>query len=795
MPSEDAKVHPFPPATVEPIPSPPDGTTDLELLHVPDSGANGAGKDPYATTMSHRGPRKQSIVDLSAGSYDHLPSDRQGSKRMSIKRAGTGQELIVEGIAEDLLHEVEHEKELIKKAGKNKPKLGRSFTIGQELAYVEAEQKRLKVNIMLDEEEEGLERSSTATEVEEIMVPIKHLHWRKDGIKAVLIAMVCLGALIVVCAWEPRRPRHDVHHVKMNKYQAHLTSPLYSVSSTQSITIPMDSDKPTAVLDIKIAVPCTGYCYGGDKHRRLSSSPSVLVGSVTWEVLATSVATGARVLKSGAVKLVKDYEAETFETVDPTDLGLRSDETLSVRLRTDSVAALGVLCDVVQLGELGRYRVLLSGILFLFAFGLILSEQINRCYATFIGAFSALFLVCCVYGTPSVATVMAMIDFGTLMLLCTMMMIVHILAVTGFFQWVAVRLASVAKGDAKVLFFVMSNAMGWMSCILPNVTCVMLIGPITISLCRQMNLDPVPFYLSQTICSTIGGTTTLIGDPPNLVIGHKLKLKFLDFIKYNGPLIFFILPLASFLLYLRFKDKVSGKVEINIEKMKRENRIIDEQQFLYAGTVFCFITVGLFLSPVHELRPAWLCVVGFFFMAMVISHHNIKHYLNAVEWDTLLFFANLFVFVECLAELGLIKAVGTALADTIKGVDEGARLEVAVILVLWVSTIGSAFLESLPYTTTMTYILADLRNSGDMGIPVEPLCWALSVGACVGGIGSIMGSSANLVSMAVSERYSPDNPIRGIDFLKYGFPTLLVITVVGTGYQLLVFCALKASGT
>jgi len=384
-----------------------------------------------------------------------------------------------------------------------------------------------------------------------------------------------------------------------------------------------------------------------------------------------------------------------------------------------------------------------------------------------------------------------MIDFGTLMLLCTMMMIVHILATTGIFQWIAVRLAAVAKGNAKALFFIMSNAMGWMSCILPNVTCVMLVGPITISLCKQMKLDPVPFYLAQVLCSTIGGTTTMIGDPPNLVIGHKLKLSFIDFIIFNGPLIFFILPMASYILYWRFKDKVSGTVEVDIEEMKRQNPVVDEQRFLYASTIFAFITIGLFASPLHGIRPCWFCVIGFFAMGLVISHHNIKDFLRSVEWDTLLFFANLFIFVECLAELGMIKAVGDVLADTIRGVDVSSRLPVAVVLVLWVSTLGSAFLESLPYTTTMTYILADLQNSGDLGIPVEPLSWALSVGACVGGIGSIMGSSANLVGMAVSERYSPDNPIKSTDFLMYGFPTLLKITVVGTFYQLLLFCVIQ----
>jgi len=566
-----------------------------------------------------------------------------------------------------------------------------------------------------------------------------------------------------------------------------LTSPLYAVSRQEPLVIPMEADKPTDVLDIKIVVPCVGHCRnGGGSHRRLAAQLELKGEKVTWELLANE-----RIIDSGSVQLVRDREAEAYEIKKPQELGAKHNEVISLRLSTASPQSLGVLCQVLQLGVLGKYRILLSGVLFVICFGLILSEVIHRCYATFIGAISALLLVCITYETPSVAIVMGMIDFGTLILLGTMMMIVHILAITGFFEWTAVRLAVLARGDARLLFFIMANSMGWMSCILPNVTCVMLVGPITISLCKQMGNDPVPFYLAQTICSTIGGTATLIGDPPNLVIGHKLQLKFVDFIIFNGPCVFVILPMASAILYWRFRHRVGGISDVDLVQLKKDNPIRDEKQFLIASVVFGFVTLGLFTTPIHELRPCWFCLIGFFFMAMVNTHHEIKSYLAAVQWDTLLFFANLFIFVECLAELGMIKAIGVVIADIIKNVGAEARLPVAVVIVLWVSTLGSAFLESLPFTTTFAYILADLRMSGDLGIPVEPLCWALSMGACVGGIGSIMGSSANLVALGVSEKYSPDNPIKGSHFLCYGFPTLLKITLVSTFYQLLVFCVIK----
>jgi Na+/H+ antiporter NhaD/arsenite permease-like protein len=179
-------------------------------------------------------------------------------------------------------------------------------------------------------------------------------------------------------------------------------------------------------------------------------------------------------------------------------------------------------------------------------------------------------------------------------------------------------------------------------------------------------------------------------------------------------------------------------------------------------------------------------------ICLAVSRHHIRHLLEAVEWDTLIFFAALFIFVELLAELGLMRWIGSLLTTIIKSVeDQQQRLAVACLLFLWVSAIGSAFLESLPYTTTIVAILATLRSSGELGIPTEPLAWALSVGACVGGIGSIMGSSANLVSVAVSHRHSPGDEIHGYHFLKYGFPLLIVLILISSLYQYVVFSLIQ----
>ncbi|EER14713.1 pink-eyed dilution protein, putative [Perkinsus marinus ATCC 50983] len=293
---------------------------------------------------------------------------------------------------------------------------------------------------------------------------------------------------------------------------------------------------------------------------------------------------------------------------------------------------------------------------------------------------------------PELEDIIAMIDFGTLMLLFSMMVNVHLLALTGFFQYIAARMVILARGRVTLLFFLLTMSTGILSAFLDNVTTVMLVGPVTISLCKEIKRSPVPFYFSESILAVIGGTATLIGDPANVIIGSKLDVSFTDFIV----------------------------VVLDEERIKRENIIHDK-----------------------------------------VNRYLVTTLLEGVEWDTLIFFASLFVLVEAVNELGLIRALGDLITNIITSIPLPHRLWVSQLLILWISAIGSAFLENLPYTTTVAYILINLRGKADLGIPVTSLSYALSVGACIGGIGSIMGSSANLVCVAISQRYStaPDDAV------------------------------------
>lgn len=542
-----------------------------------------------------------------------------------------------------------------------------------------------------------------------------------------------------------------------------------------------------------------------DQGRQLSSgqgnTADVNMASVLIQLWAGSPSSANSTVWYNKTVLLEPYrETEFFDTIWPTDPSTTIFITIHV---TDSQSAphhYGLLVQTVELSHFASYRVLYAGLLFLLIFGLILSEVINRVFSTMVGVVLCLGLNSLVYNeSMEMSHVMEHVDWGTLILLFSMMINVHLLSLTGFFEFIAVRVASMARGNAVVVFFLLSMMAGLLSAFLDNVTCVMLLGPVTISLCKQMKVPSVPFYLTQTICATIGGTATLVGDPPNVVIAFQLGLPFMSFIVYNGPLVCILLPIAACVQYYRFRVTLRAAETLTPEKiqeLKDANPIIDEPTLLYIGVVLCSLFIALFLTEVHHVEPAFYCLLAMLASSLLISRHSIRHLLESVEWDTLLFFLCLFIIVEMLAELGLIRAIGDVLTTIISSVSMDARLEVACLLFLWVSALGSAFFESLPYTTTISAILLNLgEGNTNLGIPTEPLAWALSVGACVGGIGSIMGSSANLVALGVSHRYSPEEAIEGKHFLQYGLPLLFVLTTIASIYHYVIFGVFEFTGT
>jgi Na+/H+ antiporter NhaD/arsenite permease-like protein len=513
------------------------------------------------------------------------------------------------------------------------------------------------------------------------------------------------------------------------------------------------------------------------------------------KILKIPSASGIDVNDDGSVKkaLKETRQNELFLTVDLTDPRLAYDKGgkgVKVVIKTDNAVPHGILCEVKAFGWFGRQRVLWGGVLFFITFVGVLAEKFHRVYATFFGSFLALVMVGTLYDRPTFQTAASLIDWSTLALLYAMMANVHILATTGFFQWSAARVVIFAKGDVKKLFYCLTVGTGVLSMFLDNVTTVMLFGPVTISIAKEIGKNPVPFYLAETICATVGGTATLIGDPPNVVIGNKLGLGFVEMICVNGPLVIVLLFTASFILSFRFPGTVEGKVEIDEVALAEENPITDPEKFKVVGIVFLGIMASLFTHPIHHKEAAWFMIFGEFLLCILLMTHNYRAASSAVEYDTLLFFAMLFVLVECLAELGVIRTIADGIVYCITLAPYQYQALLAQELILIVSCYGSAFLESLPYTACMCGILKDMATRPELShISVKGLSYALSVGACVGGIGSIMGSSANLVCISISERYSGDDTpkVEGKMFLQHGLPVLCVLTVISAIYQFFFF--------
>ena len=338
-----------------------------------------------------------------------------------------------------------------------------------------------------------------------------------------------------------------------------------------------------------------------------SGSSGQLNATMKWELWRGEPGSvGAKLVLMESIALQPYAETEALKTIVPADYGVSdsSDGDLFLRVLvcdSDGVAhPHPLLLEVTQLNAFGSWRVLFAGLLFLLIFFLVLSEVINRVYSTMAGAILVTGLNTLVYGhAAELGDAFGHVDWATLLLLFSMMILVDLLSVTGFFEWCAVRVAAAARGSATTVFIMLSLLAGFLSAFLDNVTCVMLFGPVTISLCKQMKVPSVPFYLTITLCATIGGTATLVGDPPNVVISQRLGVGFVDFLAYNGPLVFVMLPVAVAVQFYRFRPMLKTSTTLDakaIERLRAEHPIVDERSLLYVGICLCTLFLALFLA-------------------------------------------------------------------------------------------------------------------------------------------------------------------------------------------------------
>ncbi|MBC9784534.1 ArsB/NhaD family transporter [Heliobacterium chlorum] len=414
-------------------------------------------------------------------------------------------------------------------------------------------------------------------------------------------------------------------------------------------------------------------------------------------------------------------------------------------------------------------QVIVAVIIFLLTYGFIISEKMHRMVVAMLGA-----VVFLLVGILSQEDAIHAIDFNTLGLLIGMMIIVGITRRTGVFEFIAVKAVKVAKGEPLRILVLLSTVTAVASAFLDNVTTVLLVVPVTFSIAQEMDVNPMPFLISEILASNIGGTATLIGDPPNIMIGSSTGLSFNDFIlNLTLPIVIIFIANMVILRFLYRNDLVTTEerkarvVAFDEREQIKDWALLKKSLFVLALTILGFILHGLF-----GLESATIALAGAILL-LAITREEPEDILLHVEWPTIFFFVGLFVLVGGLEHLGIICWIAQ------EGLKlTGGLLGPTAMFVLWISAIASAFVDNIPFVATM---IPMIKAMGEMsGMNLNPLWWSLALGACLGGNGTLIGASANVIVAGLAEKNG--FPISFMGFMKVAFPLMLISIVISTVY-------------
>ena len=413
-------------------------------------------------------------------------------------------------------------------------------------------------------------------------------------------------------------------------------------------------------------------------------------------------------------------------------------------------------------------------IIFLATIITVMTEKVHRAVAAVVGA-----LLLILTGVLTVESGFSYVDINTIGVLIGMMLFVAIVKNSGIFEYIAIKAAKIAKGRPWPLMLLLCIITAVLSGFLDNVTTVLLIGPMTLAITNMLKTSPVPFFITQIMASNIGGTATLIGDPPNIMIGSAAGLSFLDFVANTGLAVVFVLAAMLVCFYFIYGRKLHVEAEAMAEVLQLdENKTIKDRPLLIKSVVMIVIVVFAFIfhSQLHlESSTVALTAAG---IMLLIGRQDVEEAIAGVEWSTLIFFTGLFIVVGGLQETGVIQIVANTLVDMTAG-----HMTLTILLILWVSAIISAFLDNIPFVATLIPLILTMESSG---VDVAPLWWAVSLGACLGGNGTLIGASANVVLSGISNRHG--FPIPFASYFKVGFPLMLLSVGICTIYMLLRYC-------
>ncbi len=423
--------------------------------------------------------------------------------------------------------------------------------------------------------------------------------------------------------------------------------------------------------------------------------------------------------------------------------------------------------------------------IFLSAYGLIIWEKVHKTIVAVFGA--ALLIVIGIITQEDAFYSMELgVDWNVIFLLVSMMIIINIMKPTGVFEYIAIKSAKAAKGRPFMIMVIFSTVTAVLSAFLDNVTTVLLIAPVTLLICQALELEVVPFLITEAIASNIGGTATLIGDPPNIMIASKAQLDFMAFVYHLTPVI--IVVMIAYIISIKF---IFGKKMVVKEELRQrvmamdENEAIKDPALLRKSLAVLAVTMtGFVVHGMLHLQPATIALFGAGLLLLVSGIKEPHHVLAEAEWATLFFFIGLFIIIGAVIKVGLIKWMSIKVLELTHGNLFGTSM-----IVLWFSAFASAFIDNIPYVATMNPLIIDMAKQlwpNLSGVELlhhpdlMPMWWSLALGACLGGNGTAIGASANVIVVGMAERMG--KPISFRKFMLYGMPLMIESVLICTVY-------------
>lgn len=448
------------------------------------------------------------------------------------------------------------------------------------------------------------------------------------------------------------------------------------------------------------------------------------------------------------------------------------------------IAAFAVLIFTVPpaLGRDIHPMILVSAFILVSVYIVLSFEFLHRSSIALIGAI-AIIIAALAFGSiqaeESFEFIVGAIDYNTIGLLLGMMIIVAILGESGVFQWVGIKASKASRGNLWKLMLMLCTFTAVTSMFIDNVTTILLMVPVTVAVFRIFRVSPMPFILAQALASNVGGTATLIGDPPNIMIGSAANIDFNAFIIHMGPTIAVSFVASLFLLKFMFRKELKAQVQ-NLEQLMKEDErtYLKDRSILKKSLGVLFAVIALFV--VHGslgIEPS-IIALGGAGVLLAITRASPERVFREVDWATLIFFTGLFIIVGTAEHAGMIDLLSSAALGL-----TGGDPWLTFIMIIWLSAIASAFIDNIPFTATMIPLIHTLNGSPQIAeafsdLQFSPLWWALSLGANFGGNGTLIGSSAGIVAAGISEKHG--YPISFNRWIRVGFPFMIMTIAIGT---------------